>query len=461
MPGISDLFNTETLLELFTRPLLGVRWDRCLRGRYKNASCARCVQDCPIGAIRLENGREPGVVDHKLCYGCGLCEVSCPQGVFGLRAYSRHGFLQRALTSAKAVMACTCFNDGDCAFGGDIIEIPCLAWLDEGTLLWLMAARLQRGGAVGDDRREPLAARDGGKAGGAGLIFGIGNCRNCMSSADPAIVRRGLERALFLLELFGAREKVPVQVEVRPATEGPPGRIAQARGNLRGFMKEGRRRTAATLLDIWGTVERTAREIEGHQHREGSRSAEVMREDKIPEGRKFLLEAISGLGEPVEQELDAAQSSLKELQVAPSCNGCGICARFCPTGALRLETAPARDAVGAVAEVVSEAGGGGEEDGYGSLLLRHRLLLCTGCGFCQDICLRGSISYMPTVHTRYLCMDGDKVLIQFREFICSRCGKPWHGGESTQESRNGICSECAREISLDESISGILEGVCE
>ncbi|MCL4515811.1 MAG: 4Fe-4S binding protein [Firmicutes bacterium] len=452
---MSDLFGSETLLELFTRPFLEVWWEHCLHSRYRNSSCARCVQDCPTGAIRLENGQDPGAVDHKLCHGCGVCEVSCPQGVFGLRAYSRRRFLQRALTSDRAVMACTCFDDGDYAFGGDIIEIPCLGWLDEGTLLRLMAARLPQGGAVGDGRREPSAAMGGGKAGGAGLVFGIGHCRECLSPADPVITRRGLERALFWLALFGAREKVQVQVEVRPVAGGPPGGIAQARGGLRNFVKEGRRRTAAALLDVWGTVERTACEIEGHQHREDSRSTKAMWEGRIPEGRKFLLEAISGLGEPVEQELDAAQLSLKELQVAPSCDGCGICARFCPTGALRLETAPAPDAV---ARVAPETDGGRDGDGQGSLLLRHKPLLCVGCGFCRDICLGDSISYLPTVHTRYLCLDRDKVLIRFKKFICSRCGKPWHEREGARESGGGICPECAKETSLNESISGILEG---
>ncbi len=450
---MSDLFSSETLLELFTKPLLEVRWDRCARSRYKNASCTRCVQDCPAGAIHLGNGQEPGAVDHKLCHGCGVCEASCPQGVFGLRAYSRHRFLQRALTSDRAMIACTCFDDGDYAFDGDIIEIPCLGWLDEGTLLRLMAARLQQGGAVGDGRREASAAGGGGKDQRTCLIFGIGNCRDCLPSADPAIARRGLERALLLLDLFGAREKVQVQVEVRSGTVGPPEGITQARGSLQKFVKEGRRRTAAALLDVWSTVERTACEIEGHQNREDSRSA--MWEGQIPEGRKFLMEAISGLGEPVEPELNTAQLFLKELQVAPNCDGCGICARFCPTGALRLETASAKDAV---AGVVPEADGGGDEDGHGSLFLRHRPLLCTGCGFCQGICLRGAISYMPTVHTRYLCMDRDKVLIRFKKFICSRCGKPWHEREGARESGSGICPECAKETSLDESISGILEG---
>lgn len=46
-----------------------VKQDACI-------GCGSCVRNCPVGAIRLKNGK--AVIDPKKCIKCGTCESICP-----------------------------------------------------------------------------------------------------------------------------------------------------------------------------------------------------------------------------------------------------------------------------------------------------------------------------------------------------------------------------------------------
>lgn len=40
-------------------------------------ACAKCVKECPQGAITIKNGKAE--IDLTKCTGCGLCVSICPQ----------------------------------------------------------------------------------------------------------------------------------------------------------------------------------------------------------------------------------------------------------------------------------------------------------------------------------------------------------------------------------------------
>ncbi|MHB8808634.1 MAG: 4Fe-4S binding protein [Desulfobulbaceae bacterium] len=82
-PGGDGPLLADVLTELaamkgrFRKPQFTVLLDsRCFHARSRAHACLRCLEICPVGAIRSENKKI--VIDHYLCQGCGGCALVCP-----------------------------------------------------------------------------------------------------------------------------------------------------------------------------------------------------------------------------------------------------------------------------------------------------------------------------------------------------------------------------------------------
>jgi len=82
-PGKDKALLETALRELpelkgrFTKPQFTVfQKDRCLYGLSRVNNCQRCLEICPVSAIRTEHGRIS--IDQHLCQGCGSCALVCP-----------------------------------------------------------------------------------------------------------------------------------------------------------------------------------------------------------------------------------------------------------------------------------------------------------------------------------------------------------------------------------------------
>ncbi len=54
----------------------------CVRGRLVHASCQKCAQVCPSGAVGFADGAP--VIDAQACSDCGACAGACPEGAIRL-----------------------------------------------------------------------------------------------------------------------------------------------------------------------------------------------------------------------------------------------------------------------------------------------------------------------------------------------------------------------------------------
>ncbi len=52
--------------------------------------CGICVEECPAGAIKIENNK--AVINEALCKGCGACGALCPTEAINLRGYKYEQF---------------------------------------------------------------------------------------------------------------------------------------------------------------------------------------------------------------------------------------------------------------------------------------------------------------------------------------------------------------------------------
>jgi ferredoxin len=86
------------------------------------------------------------------------------------------------------------------------------------------------------------------------------------------------------------------------------------------------------------------------------------------------------------------QSSLwGDVRITSTCNGCGTCAKACPTAALDIS----------------------EQDGLWSILFAASR--CTQCGLCKDICVSKSIEILSTASLEIVLDQSPQVLIEKKQ----------------------------------------------
>ena len=103
--------------------------------------------------------------------------------------------------------------------------------------------------------------------------------------------------------------------------------------------------------------------------------------------RSQVLDAMDRLGEPAVEQVETRLFGRVEID-ASVCNSCGMCAVFCPTGALSkssIKPSPNAD---------------GTPDG-GSFL-EFSCAECVQCGLCVDACMKKCIKVSPQVVTAEL-----------------------------------------------------------
>lgn len=332
---------------------------RCVATRYQSSSCRRCVRVCPGDAVEPAPSLE---VDPQKCLGCGACAVVCPTGALdfaqprsalraALRAAAKAG--RHAAGTDGIVAATVACTQGDLSAGqGTGIRVDCLGSIAAGDLLLARAM-------------------------GAETVHLVdGDCDGCR-----------LEAAVSELpDVITAAGRVAPMTVTRVTSPGRPDESAGHTGDSRG-PNAGRQevlrkppsgaRSAGPVLSrrqfllFFGL--RSAKLVETSVKKPDHSVKALHAQKEPPVTHRLLRETLAMVAPghkdnvpdgnvPDDAGTDAAlliqQLHLARVAVGSGCDGCGLCVRYCPHGALR------------------NAGGGIVADPA----------LCTACGLCVEVC---------------------------------------------------------------------------
>lgn len=109
------------------RDNLHIDSSRCLRMRYSESNCCRCVAICPHGAVTLDSGL---AINPALCRGCLACTTACPAGAVEQQSDFAAVMVQLAKIPEPIL---GCLRTDDCAHA----SLPCLGGLSAEHLLAL------------------------------------------------------------------------------------------------------------------------------------------------------------------------------------------------------------------------------------------------------------------------------------------------------------------------------------
>ena len=313
---------TRTLDEgapLVTPPL-------CVVTRYRSSSCRRCLEVCPAAAISTSPWLR---VDGERCLKCGACAAVCRTGALDLtplRASLRRGLGEAAAGGAVAI-ACrrAALPDEEKV---PRAVIPCLAALAAGDLVAALRLGVDSVSLVHGD----CAACELGHAVSRRL-------------ADLRATAAALTRAGAILTM--SEDGVPLRAddhEPRPVSLSRRGLFAALTGGVGAALGE-------PGTDVPLHIE------------------ELHARFDPPRAFSALLADLADLGAPDAgpPTSPAPELPLASVRVGAPCDGCGLCARYCPHAAIAIQ--------------------------------ERRLVVdarrCTACALCAEVCPTEAVTLEP------------------------------------------------------------------
>lgn len=361
----------------------------CLNQRHRGADCRRCVDSCPTGAIRLE-GVHPSL-DETGCVQCGGCAVACPTDVFSQTSPPEPTLAQTlAVLPAHARLALVCPRHPTPSHTPSPVDAVvrharCLAALSLPFLLEL--------------------SRQGERS----LWLDDSPCAACPFAACHALLVESVAGANALLAACGRNQTLQLatvhgqsavtEADQRPVLDGMRPQLSR-RSFFVSLRRMGEERVERALLEDPPPMLRPAVEMDKRLPR------------RLPASHRRLLAWLAALNASEVGE-GQAQIGLENLPFAAvevdgqACSACGLCARFCPTGALEWDG----PGVGTLRPE--------DPQGY-ALFFQPRL--CIDCDICRVACPEMAVSLGPSLplaalrEEHYACLAAGEVT------PCMACG---------------------------------------
>lgn len=331
--------------------------DRCAAVRHRRSNCRRCVRICPVGAIEV--GGNEITLDARVCIGCGACAGACPTEALVAIDPTDADLNEASKMALKAnggdaVIACARISSKHTADPSKYAEVPCLPRVDE-TFLLTLAAR-----------------------GANSILLVDGNCSTCKYHHCSSITDDIVERANGLLSSHGSK------VEVKRATGFPEDMLIEDAGGLfgatrRGFFSDavGTAKEAAVTAAKVTVAQEFGYDIDEALIGERLRVGENGTLPQIGASRHMAaIDALDAIGAPKVEDIESRLFGSISID-AKKCNSCGMCATFCPTGALKRDVP--------------------EKPGDMLRYFEFSACDCVQCGLCVDVCMKRAVKLSTNV----------------------------------------------------------------
>lgn len=357
MPNLVDIMDMAEALEgkaVFLVP------ERCTVVRNRHSSCTKCSDACPTHAVSAKDNVL--ALDNKLCVACGACTTVCPtEALVSLEPLDEDlAILAESATAAasgRAVFACARIASKRKGDPTKFVEVPCLARMEESVLL-------------------ELATR-----GVADILLVDGTCETCKFRSCVPGINATVASTNQLLDAQGSA------IRVERASAFPEDVLLEDTRSLLGASRRGFFSQAkGTAL---GAAEKT---VEVAFKKSGMAKVPSLRDKlrmsdagTLPQfntnRRMKVLDAMDSLGSSAVPEIDTRLFGSVQVD-AEACSACGMCAVFCPTGALKKS------------DLVPE-----EKEGS---FLEFSAADCVQCNLCTDVCLKDCLTVSSVVSTEEL-----------------------------------------------------------
>ncbi len=356
--GMLNLNDITTIAESLNRPALAITQPRCVRVRNRNASCGRCIDACEAGSLQVvDNALE---LTLSLCVNCGACAAVCPteamlmlepkrtQLASDLEALRVYYARTRDLQDKPLVIACARQLSRFEGMQERVVGVPCLAHMDVPLLLDAVT-------------KHP-----------AGVLLVDGNCATCKlgwcSERMDAVV--GESCALTEAALGGRSSG---EMTVKRASQ-MPSHVQRKTGEeefdstKRSFFSNAADEMKLTVLSAART---TLEEKLGGNQKSIAEQLKVKENGSLPQypmpQHMEALDALDSLEPAPDAQFDSPLFALIDIETE-RCNACGMCATFCPTGAIsRGASLPGTRTVSRLDFLPCD---------------------CVACGLCEDVCLK-------------------------------------------------------------------------
>jgi ferredoxin len=354
-----NLFNVADRFAGLDHSAVILDAERCQHKLYRFSDCEACFNICPASAITP--GKPPGLNVEK-CQSCLACLTVCPVGAY--TADDAVAPLLNAVTHLEgSTLELLCEKNpraelGFSGTGTGICVRGCLAGLGTGAYLALAVFGLEH------------------------IQVRTDACSSCDWQTLPNQVETQVNQARQLLEVWGKEETIncisgldaPVERPVWKATNPPLSR-----------------RDLFRMLARQGQIA-IARSIEDGQPHSGHRPGR---------NHRRIVGAVAHLPVPdLTESIVFGELGFACLSVSEACTACGVCARACPTSAIKFIQ--------------------NEKETTFTLALSVRN--CIGCEICIHVCFASALSVDHTPTFSKVFGKELEILQEGGLVKCEQCG---------------------------------------